>query len=77
MALNHSALAARAAIAKNNEPSIRSFVSLNAFLLGAWAENCLCKLLYENNGLSVAERELVTSQPTHLNQWLKIIEGAL
>jgi hypothetical protein len=76
IALNHSALAARSAIAENNKPAIKSFVSLNALLLGAWAENRLRKLLYENNGLSAAERELVTGQPTQLDQWLKVIEVA-
>ena len=76
IALSHSAIAARGAIAEQNDPAIKSFVSLNAFLLGAWAENRLRKLLYESNGLSVAEREMVIYQPSQLDQWCKLIEVA-
>jgi len=76
IALSHSAIAARSAIAEQNKPAIKSFVSLNALLLGAWAENRLRKLLYESNGLSVVERESVTSQATQLDQWKKLIEVA-
>lgn len=76
IALNHSAISARKAIAEKNNPAIKSFVSLNAFLLGAWAENRLRKLLYENNGLSVAERETVLSQASQIDQWSKLIEVA-
>lgn len=76
IALNHSALSARAAISEENQPAIKSFVSLYALLLGAWAENRLRKLLYENNGLASAERASVVAQPTQLDQWLKVIEVA-
>lgn len=74
IALNHSSLAARRAIAEQNDPAIKSFVSLNAFLLGAWAENRLRKLLFENNGFSSAERTTILSQQAQIDQWLKLIE---
>jgi len=77
IALKHSALATRAAISEDNQPAVKSFVSLYALLLGAWAETRLRKLLYENNGLSVSERKAVVGQPTQLDQWLKVIELAL
>jgi len=74
IALNHSALAARKAIAEQNNPAIKSFVSLNAFLLGAWAENRLRKLLFENNGFRAVERTKILSQQSQIDQWLKLIE---
>lgn len=76
IALNHTALSARAAISEENTPAIKSFVSLYALLLGAWAENRLRKLLYENNGLGTTERIAVLAQSTQLEQWLKVIEIA-
>lgn len=76
IALNHSALSARAAISEENQPATKSFVSLYALLLGAWAENRLRKLLYESNGLLAAEREVITAQSTQIDQWLKVIEVA-
>jgi hypothetical protein len=74
IALKHSALAARRAIAEQNEPAIKSFVSLNALLLGAWAENRLRKLVFENGGLNLSERTKVLSQQSQIEQWLKLIE---
>jgi len=74
IALNQSALAARKAIAKKNNPAIKSFVSLNAVLLGAWSENRLKKLLFENNGFSDAERTIILSQQSQIDQWLKLTE---
>jgi hypothetical protein len=76
IALNNSALAARSAISEDNKPAIRSFVSLYALLLGLWAETRLNKLLYENNGLSVTERNLVVSESQQLDKWLRVIEVA-
>lgn len=76
IALNNSALAARSAIAEQNEPAIKSFVSLNSFLLGAWAENRLRKLLYENFGLSDQERSTVIAQSSQIEKWEKLIEVA-
>lgn len=74
IALTHSALAARKSIAEQNQAAIKSFVSLHAFLLGAWAESRLRKLLFESNGFSKAERTTILSQQTQIDQWLKLIE---
>ncbi|WP_194269986.1 hypothetical protein [Candidatus Methylospira mobilis] len=76
IALNNSALAARKAIAEQNKPAIESFVSLNSFLLGAWTENRLRKLLHEEPGLSDAERALVKAESSQLEKWKKLIEVA-
>ncbi len=76
IALNNSALAARKAISEKNSPAVKSFVSLNSFLLGAWAENRLRKLLYEKSGLSDEERNIVISQSSQLEKWEKLIEVA-
>jgi len=76
IALNNAALAARTAISEENKPAIKSFVSLYALLLGAWAETRLSKLLYENNGLSVNQRNLVNHKSTQLDKWLRVIEVA-
>lgn len=76
IALNNSALAARSAIAEQNAPAIKSFVSLNAFLLGAWAENRLRKLIYEDSGLTDLERNSVTVQSSQIDKWEKLIEVA-
>ena len=76
IALNNSALAARKAIAEQNEPAVKSFVSLNSFLLGAWAENRLRKLLCEDPGLATVERELVVAQSSQMEKWEMLIEVA-
>ena len=76
IALKHAALAARQAIATTNKPAIKSFVRLYAFLLGAWAENRLKKLLYENNGLTATDRATILSQQSQIDQWIKLVEVA-
>lgn len=74
IALKHAAISCRQAIADKNEPATKSFVSLYAFLLGAWAENRLRKLLYENPGLDEGERSKVLGKPSQIEQWFYITE---
>jgi hypothetical protein len=74
IALNNSALAARKAIAEQNTPAIKSFVSLNALLLGAWSENRLRKLLQEKNGVTTVDRKKILSKQSQIDQWLMLIE---
>ena len=76
IALKNTSLAARKAISEENHPATKSFVSLYAFLLGAWAENRLRKLLYEEPGLSEQERGLVVTQSSQFDRWVKLIELA-
>lgn len=74
IALKNASLAARKAIAEENVPGTKSFVSLYAFLLGAWAENRLKKLLYESPGLTANERNLVSVKSSQFEKWEKLIE---
>lgn len=76
IALKHSALAARSAIGEQNESAIKSFVSLNSFLLGAWAENRLRKILCEDSNLSDDEIGIVRAETSQLGKWQKLIEVA-
>ncbi len=74
IALKHAALSCRQAIAERNVPANRSFVSLYAFLLGAWAETRLRKLLYENPGLDEGERNKVLGNSSQIEQWSCVTE---
>ncbi len=76
IALNHAALAARKAIAEENDPAIKSFISLYAFLLGAWFENRLSKLLYEPNAFEPVERNAILAQDSQFKKWVKLIDVA-
>lgn len=76
IALKNTSTAARKAISEENHPATKSFVSLYALLLGAWAENRLKKLLYENHGLSEQDRNKIIAQPSQIEEWKKLIEVA-
>ncbi len=76
IALKNTSLAARKAISEENATATKSFVSLYAFLLGAWTENRHKKLLYESPGLSDQERNQIIIKPTQLEKWEKLIEVA-
>jgi hypothetical protein len=76
IALDNAALSARKAISEENTSATESFVRLYALLLGAWAENRLRKLLFENAGFSPHERTQVVVLATQLEQWLKVVEIA-
>jgi len=76
IAINNTALSARKAIAEKNQNAITSFVRLYSFLLGAWAETRLSKLLFEKNGITQDERRIVLSQQTQSERWHKAVEIA-
>jgi hypothetical protein len=76
VAIKNTALSARKAIAEQNLDAIKSFVRLFSFLIGAWAETRLSKLLFEKNGIAVDDRYKVLSQPTQLERWHKFVEIA-
>lgn len=76
IALDNATLSARKAISEENISATESFVRLYALLLGAWTENRLKKLLFENNGFSPAERSRVVALETQLEQWKKVVELA-
>lgn len=76
IALKNTATSVRKAISEENTKAINCFVRLNALLLGAWAEIRLNKLLYEQNGFTMTQRNFILSQPTQLKKWLKAVEVA-
>jgi len=76
VAIKNTAISARKAIAEQNLLAIESFVRLFSFLIGAWAETRLLKLLFEKNGIAVDDRNIVLSQPTQLECWHKTVERA-
>jgi len=70
LAISHTGRLARAAIAsKDPHRSLRSLLRLYSFLLGAWTETRLRKLLHEDPGFSEAERGSITAETTQLAQW--------
>jgi hypothetical protein len=76
IALKNTAISSRRAISEENEKSVDSFVRLYAFLLGAWAETRLKKLLFEPTGFQSSERQVVLSQSSQLEHWQKAVEVA-
>lgn len=76
VAMGNTALSARKAIAEENSHAIASFIRLFSFLIGAWAETRLSKLLFERNGMAAEDRNTVISQPTQLERWHKSVEIA-
>lgn len=74
IAISNTSISARKAIADKNLPAVESFTRLYAFLLGAWAETRLHKLLNENGAYSNQDKAKVFSQKSQLNQWHKTVE---
>ena len=75
-AMKRVARSLRAAISQNDTTIVSSFVRLYSFLLGAWAECRLKKLVYEPKGFGNSEREVIQIEPTQLKQWRKAVEAA-
>jgi len=68
---------AKASIAQRDpERSLGSLIRLYAFLIGAWAECRLKKLLHEEFGFTAAERGEVLKGKTQLDQWELTIDCA-
>ena len=74
LALDNTALSLRRVIAEENSPAIESFTRLYAFLVGAWAETRLQKLINENGAFSETDKQKVISENTQLNQWIRAVE---
>lgn len=74
IAIGNTSISARKAIAEENLPAVESFTRLYAFLLGAWAETRLHKLINENGAYNEQNKEKIFSQRTQLDQWYKTIE---
>jgi hypothetical protein len=76
-ALGNVARLARAAIAsQDSERSLRTLLRLYSFLLGAWAECRLLKLMHEEFGLNQSQREGILQKPTQLEQWIALVDSA-
>lgn len=74
LAISHAGRLARAAIASRDpQGSLRSLLRLYSFLLGAWTETRLRKLLHEDPGFSEQERKSITSEATQLEQWIAAV----
>jgi len=75
LAIGHAARIARAEIASGDpRNSLRSMLRLYSFLVGAWAECRLQKLLHETNGFSEKEREVIGQAKTQLEQWERTVD---
>ena len=75
-ALDHVARSGRDAIARRHDSEVPTFVRLFAFLLGAWAECRLLKLVHEPNTFNDQDRKRVITQTTAADRWLMTIELA-
>ncbi|PTR09458.1 hypothetical protein C8R32_10375 [Nitrosospira sp. Nsp5] len=76
-ALSNVARLARAAIASNDpQRSLRTLLRLYAFLIGAWAECRLRKLLHEEYGFAEIERSPILDKQTQLEQWEAMVDAA-
>lgn len=77
LALSHTARLARSAIAScDPQQSLRSLLRLYSFLIGAWAECRLQKLLHEELGFSDGERVNILAKSTQFDQWQEAIDLA-
>lgn len=76
-ALSHVSRLARSTIASNDpQQSLRSLLRLYAFLIGAWSECRLRKLLHEKFGFSEDERSAILKMSSQLDQWLATVDCA-
>lgn len=77
LAISHTGRLARSAVAsKDPQRSLRSLLRLYSFLIGAWAETRLRKLLYEDPGFSDQERAVIAGEQTQLAQWTATVNLA-
>lgn len=75
-AMEHISRSLRAAISQADDNTVSALVRLYAFLVGAWTECRLRKLLYEPRGFTEHERETINAKNTQLNKWLAAVELA-
>lgn len=76
-AIAQTARLAKAEIARRDpQQSLRSLLRLYSFLLGAWAECRIRKLLHEQFGFSDEERAHILDADTQLEQWQRTVDKA-
>lgn len=77
LAISHTSRLARSTIAsKDPQNSLRSLLRLYSFLVGAWAETRLKKLLYEEGGFLNKEREQIETKASQLEKWQTTVDLA-
>jgi len=75
--LKYIEVSAKKAIAsKDNNNCLPALLRLYAFLLGAWAEARLKKLLHEGRGFPKKERDIILGNKTQLDQWENTVKNA-
>ena len=70
---DHVFSSGREAVANSEKYPVDTYVRLYAFLLGAWAECRLLKLIYEPSAFADSERKLVLHE-TALDRWNKVVD---
>lgn len=76
-AINHTSRLARSTIAsKDPQQSLRSLLRLYSFLIGAWAETRLKKLLHEEFCFNESDRKVIENHGSQLEQWQATIDLA-
>lgn len=75
-AMDKIALLINVAVSQNDKQTLSTFIRIYAFLLGAWAECRLRKLLYEPKGFSDSDRLVILNKSSQLDCWQKTIEVA-
>ncbi|EPD8811962.1 hypothetical protein QJ132_13685 [Klebsiella quasipneumoniae] len=77
LALGHTGRLARIEIAsKDPQKGLRSLLRLYSFLVGAWIETRLRKLLHEEFGFTEAERNQIEQKSSQLDQWKETVDLA-
>lgn len=78
LAISHTGRLAKAAIAsKDPQKSLKSLLRLYSFLIGAWSETRLKKLLHEEFGFTDLERnQIEKSELTQFEKWEKTVDLA-
>jgi hypothetical protein len=77
LTINHISRLARNTIASRDpENSLLSLLRLYSFLIGAWAETRLKKLLNEERGFCDSDRNEILTVATQMDQWKLTIEKA-
>jgi hypothetical protein len=75
--MGHVARLARSAVASSDpQCSLRSLLRLYSFLIAAWAECRLQKLLHEEFGFQATERDEILAESTQLKQWQLTVDTA-
>jgi len=62
------------AIRRSRQTVVDSLLRTHLLLVGTWVECRLRKLLYEQNGFTDKERQIVLSEDTQEKRWISVIE---